>query len=251
MAGTREGMPRGPRIEMGGGIHHVISRGDHRERIFDDDGDRRRFLRGYGDVAERYGWVPLTYCLMDNHVHLVIETPAPNLGAGCRDLLGLYARRRNARHDELGHVFQGRFKSRLALDDRYFAQLLRYVALNPVKAGLCATAEAWPWSAHRGLRQADGGRLARADRVAELLEVWGGEPANRYAALFEPANPLALQFGTADPADWRPTLEVLLENGQDHGLTAARAYGYRLREIADHLGVHESTVCRRLRKKGV
>lgn len=236
---------------MEGGIHHVISRGDHRERIFDDDSDRLRFLEGYRTVVERYGWVPLTYCLMDNHVHLVIETPATNLGDGCRDLLGLYARRRNGRHDELGHVFQGRFKSRLAHDARYFAQLLRYVALNPVKAGLCAAAEGWPWSAHRDLCVAERRPLARADRVAELLEVWGGEGESRYAALFEPANPIALQFGSGDPACWRPTLEVLLENGQDHGLAAARSYGYRLQEIADHLGVHHSTVSRRLRTRGV
>jgi REP element-mobilizing transposase RayT len=236
---------------MAGGIHHVMSRGDHRERIFDDDGERLQFLEGYRTVVERYEWVPLTYCLMDNHVHLVIETPDPNLGDGCRDLLGLYARRRNGRRDELGHVFQGRFKSRLVLDDRYFAQLLRYVALNPVKAGLCAAAEEWPWSAHEALRGAHGTPLARADRVAELLEISGGDPADRYAALFEPANPIALQFGSTDPAEWRPSLDVLLENGEDHGLVTARAYGYRLREIADHLGVHHSNVSRRLRTKGV
>lgn len=236
---------------MEGGIHHVMSRGDHRERIFDDDGDRQQFLRGYTDVVERYGWVPLTYCLMDNHVHLVIETPAPNLGDGCRDLLGLYARRRNGRLDELGHVFQGRFKARLVLDDRYFAQLLRYVALNPVKAGLCATAEQWAWSAHRALRDASQERLARADRVAELLEVWGGEANDRYASLFEPANPFAIQYGTANPADWRPSLPVLFEDGEDRGLQAARSHGYTLQEIAEHLGVHTSTVWRRLRKKGV
>jgi REP element-mobilizing transposase RayT len=243
-------MPRGPRIEMADGIHHVISRGDHRERIFDDDEDRLRFLRGYLDVVERYAWVPLSYCLMDNHVHLVIETPRPNLGAGCRDLIGLYARRRNARRNALGHVFQGRFKSRLALDERYFAQLLRYVALNPVKAGLRPSAEAWPWSAHSVLHSGAGARLARADRVAELLEAWGGDAQARYGSLFEPANPLAVQYGLSDPAEWRPSLAVLLENGQRLGLEAARSYGYRLREIAAHLGVHESTVCRRLRENG-
>ena len=243
-------MPRGPRIELEGGIHHVISRGDHRERIFDDNADRHLFLQGYADVVERHEWVPLTYCLMDNHVHLVIETPRPNLGDGCRDLLGLYARRRNGRQDELGHVFQGRFKSRVVVDDRYFAQLLRYVALNPVKAGLCSTAEGWAWSAHRALRDGFAARLARADRVAELLGVWGGEALDRYPSLFEPANPLAVQYGTTDPGEWRPALDVILENGQDRGLAAARSYGYKLREIADHLGVHESTVCRRLRKKG-
>ena len=72
---------------MENGIHHVIARGDHRERVFDDDDDRVRFLRRYADVAVRYRWVPLTYCLMDNHVHLVVETPDPTLGDGCRDLL--------------------------------------------------------------------------------------------------------------------------------------------------------------------
>ena len=243
-------MPRGPRTELEGGIHHVISRGDHRERIFDDDADRQRFLQGYADVAERYEWVPLTYCLMDNHVHLVIETPRRTLGDGCRDLLGYYARRRNGRQGELGHVFQGRFKSRVVLDDRYFAQLLRYVALNPVKAGLCATADGWPWSGHRALRAGVRARLVNADRVAELLGVWGGTAVDRYASLFKPANPLAVQYGVADPGEWRPPLAVLLENGQDRGLAAARSHGYRLREIAEHLDVHESTVCRRLRKNG-
>jgi hypothetical protein len=187
---------------------------------------------------------------MNNHVHLVIETPGRSLADGCRDLFGLYARQRNGLVDELGHVFQGRFKSRLVRDDAYLAQLLRYVALNPVKAGLCATAAAWPWSAHRALLTSSGARLARSERVSELLGVWGGAASERYPALFSPANPLALQYGACDPGEWRPALEMLFENGVDRGLAAARAHGYRLREIADHLDVHESTVCRWLRKKG-
>ena len=235
---------------MEDGIHHVIARGDHRERIFDDDDDRVRFLRRYAEVAVRYRWVPLTYCLMDNHVHLVVETPDPTLGDGCRDLFGYFARSRNARSGELGHVFQGRFKSRLVLNDRYFAQLLRYVALNPVRAHLCTEAGDWAWSAHRALVTPARNPLARVDRVTELLEVWGGNALDRYASLFEPGNELALQYGTEDPGTWRPALDVLLENGQELGLAAARAHGYRLSEIAAHVGVHESTISRRLRKKG-
>jgi REP element-mobilizing transposase RayT len=242
-------VPRSPRLELEGGVHHVITRGDHRERIFDDDVDRRRFLRRFGEIAVRYEWVPLSYCLMDNHVHLVVETPSRTLGFGCRDLIGDYARRRNAQRDEVGHVFQGRFHSRLVLDERYFAQLLRYVALNPVKAGVSATADDWPWSAHRGLRAGGGDPLARADRVSELLGVSGGPDPNRYPALFEPGNALAVQYGAADPGTWRPSLEVLLENGLDAGLAAAREHGYRLAEIGRHLGIHESTVCRRLKRK--
>ena len=102
----------------------------------------------------------------------------------------------------------------------------------------------------RGLLAGASGDLARPERVSDLLEYWGGEPAGRYAALFKPGNEFALQFGSEDPGTWRPALEVLLESGEEHGLAAARSHGYRLVEIADHLGVHESTISRRLRKKG-
>src|SRR5215217_9247769 len=99
-------MPRAARVEMEGGIHHVIARGDHRERIFDDDAERVVFLRRYKTVIERHSWVPLTYCLMDNHNHLVVETPRCTLGDGARDLLSDYAARRNAHRGDSGHIFQ-------------------------------------------------------------------------------------------------------------------------------------------------
>ena len=235
---------------MEGAIHHVTSRGDHRERIFDDDGDRQRFLRRYEDVAARYEWVPLSYCLMDNHVHLVLETPRCTLSEGCRDLFGHYAQRRNGRQDSVGHVFQGRYRNRLVQNEAYFAQLLRYVALNPVKAKACAVAEAWPWSSHRSLCAGEVNPLARSVRVAELLDLGEREPSQRYGALFEPGNPLEIQFGTEHPEDWRPTLEVLFVRGESAGLAAARAHGYTLAALAAYLGVHESTVSRRLRKNG-
>ena len=243
-------MPRSPRAEAEGGIHHVISRGDHRETIFDDATDRLTFLERYREVAGHYGWVPLSYCLMRNHVHLVLETPARTLGDGCRDLFGVYARRRNARRSELGHVFQGRFFSRLVLTDEYFAQLLRYVALNPVVAGACATPEGWRWSGHRALRGDAPDPLVCVARVTELLSAWGGAPERRYASLFDMGNPIAERYGTEDPATWRPPLSSLLPLPcTDDDLIAARENGYRLAEIARHLGVHESTVSRRLKRK--
>jgi REP element-mobilizing transposase RayT len=232
---------------MEGGIHHVTARGDHREPIFDDDSDRERFMRRYDVVAERYEWVPLTYCLMGNHVHLVIETPRCTLGDGCRDLFGHYARLRNGRLDEVGHVFQHRYWNGLVPSEAYFAQLLRYVALNPVKANLCATPETWPWSAHRSLCAGEGNAWARASRVAELLDVGDREPLARYGSLFEPANPLALQFGAEHPEHWRPALEALFVKSEASGIVAARAHGYTLAEIGAHLGVHRSTVLRHLR----
>jgi hypothetical protein len=86
--------------------------------------------------------------------------------------------------------------------------------------------------------------------VAELLDIGGGEPSERYSALFEPTHPLELQFGAHHPEDWRPTLQALFVKGEEAGLAAARAHGYTLAEIGGHLGVHRATVLRRLRNNG-
>jgi REP element-mobilizing transposase RayT len=252
LVGLCQVVPRTPRIELEGGIHHLTARGDHREAIFDGEADRVAFLRRYKTVVARHGWIPITYCLMDNHVHIVIETPRLTLGDGARDLLSEYAAKRNRRRCETGHIFQGRFGSRLVGSPEYFAQLLRYVALNPVVAGACSNPREWQWSSHRALLAGHGDPLATPRRVAELLEVWGGRPEDRYGRLFEQAHPLEARYGMADPATWRPPLAELLESGMNDGLAAARSAGYLLREIAAHLGVNESTVSRRLaRKKGV
>jgi putative transposase len=234
---------------MEGGIHHVTVRGDRREPLFMGEGDRRSFLRRYVKVVERHRWLPLAYCLMGNHVHLVVETPERTLGLGARDLFGAYAAEFNTRRDEGGHVFQGRFDSRLVPTDSYFAQLLRYVALNPVAAHLCERPDQWPWSSHRALLTGRGDDLATAARVEELLAVWGQSPWSRYADLFVADNPLALQYGAADPWSWRPPLGSLFATASRRdAITAAREHGYRLAEIADHLGVHESTVSRWARR---
>jgi REP element-mobilizing transposase RayT len=234
---------------MEGGIHHVTARGDHKRPILEHERDRRSFLRRYGEVIERHDWVPLSYCLMTNHIHLVVETPRCTLGLGARDLFSDFAKGHNQRRGEGGHVFQGRYDSRPVLTDSYFAQLLRYVALNPVAAGLSATPEAWPWSSHAALLAGRGDRLASAHRVNELLSVWGQCGGDRYPSLFESTHPVALKYGNADPATWRPSLATLFEaRSREQAVAAAREHGYRLAEIADHVGVHESTVSRWLRR---
>jgi REP element-mobilizing transposase RayT len=223
-----------------GGIHHVTNRGTRRTAIFVDDEDRRFFLRRLQWVGERRGWSCLSYCLMTNHVHLVVETARPTLGAGMRDLLSLYARVFNDRHGLSGTTFEARFGSRLVRSDEHFAQLLRYVALNPVKAGLVAKPEDYPWSSHRAL-------LEDASGVSALLAPWGGDAGRRYARLFEPDHPLAEQYGARSPWE-RPPLEELLAAAD--GIRRAREHGYRFAEIAAVLGVDERTVARRLRRAG-
>ena len=229
----------------------MTARGDHRVALFEESTDRTSFLKRYAEVVDRHRWIPLAYCLMGNHLHLVIETPERTLGLGARDLLSHFAKRHNARRDEIGHVFQGRFDSRLVPTDTYFAQLLRYLALNPVAAGICKAPQEWPWSNHRALLAGRGGRLGASGRVEELLAVWGGDPGGRYAALFARDHPLARRYGHEDPSTWRPPLESFFAgSSRDRAIAGAREHGYRLAEIARHLDVHESTVSRWARRVG-
>jgi hypothetical protein len=148
-------------------------------------------------------------------------------------------------------LFQARFGSRLVTTDEQFAQLLRYVAYNPVKAGLCSSPGSWPWSSHGALAGMRVHRLVRADRVASLLSACDDDPAQRYARLFEPDSPLSHIPPDVSPWDIRPDLSEILAHG-DLGVAVrtARGHGYRLAEIAEHLGMHRTTLWRRMQRTG-
>ena len=139
-------VPRPPRIQLAGGIYHVTSRGNRRQAIFHDDNDRRWFLMFRFHVFKRWGWRLHAYCLMTNHFHLLVETPEPNLSSGMQRLKSGYAAYFNERHSLVGHLFQQRFDSRLIESEEHFSETLRYIALNPVRAGLCEHPAQWPWS---------------------------------------------------------------------------------------------------------
>jgi putative transposase len=125
-------MPRKPREEVEDGIHHVFARGNAKGLIYRDDEDRRLYLTTLRLTVARAKWYCLAYCLMDNHVHLLIQTPKANLGAGMQRLHGLYGRLHNDRHARSGHVFQGRFGSKRVTDDEQMWITTRYIAQNPV-----------------------------------------------------------------------------------------------------------------------
>ena len=101
-----------------------------------------------GHAIERHGWSCLAYCLLDTHVHLVIRTPRPNLGAGMKWLLGPYAQNFNHRHEREGHLFRGRFYSSRIRTQNHLISAIIYVVLNPVRAGLVERAEEWRWSSY-------------------------------------------------------------------------------------------------------
>ena len=150
-------MPRPLRIEYEGARYHVMSRGDRREDIVNDDKDRHQFLRALGEACTKTGWQVHAYCLMTNHFHCIIETPQPNLALGMKWLLGTYTQRFNRRHGSWGHLFGGRYKAQL-IDSRSPGYLLRacnYVHLNPARAGLVGAEEkleSFPWSSYPAYR---------------------------------------------------------------------------------------------------
>src|SRR3990172_5486818 len=142
-------MARPLRVEFDGATYHVTSRGNAREDIFDDDGDRKAFLECLGKVVDRFNWLCHAYCLMDNHYHLVIETPEANLSNGMRQLNGVYTQLYNRRHRTVGHLFQGRYKAILIQKESHLLEVCRYVVLNPVGAKAVEVPERWRWSSYR------------------------------------------------------------------------------------------------------
>ena len=134
---------------MRGATYHVMSRGNRKAVIFEDDADRRRFARLLGEAAGRYRLLCHSYCLMGNHYHAVIECSDANLSAAMNWLNGVFAQYSNRRHGRSGHLLQGRFKSVLIGDDIYLRAANTYVLMNPVKAGLVEEPSEWKWSSYR------------------------------------------------------------------------------------------------------
>ena len=165
-------MPRQPRIEYEGATYHVINRGDRREDIVVDAADRELLVRTLGEACARTDWQVHAYCLMDNHFHVVVETPRPNLSAGMQWLLGTYTARFHRRHRTFGHLFSGRFKSLVvdASNRGYLRTVCDYVHLNPIRARLLAVGQplrAYQWSSYPEYLKTPGQRAAwvRVDRL--------------------------------------------------------------------------------------
>src|SRR4051812_30249623 len=173
-------MPRPLRPELAGGIHHVFSRGAVKQPIYLDDIDRRRYLAGLARVTSRMSWRCLSYCLMGNHMHLLIETPQPNLGRGMQLLHGTYAQTFNRRHEKAGHMFGARFDSVSVTTDPQLWVLAAYIARNPVKAGLSRTPAAWPWSSHAAIAVGVAPPWLDVARLLAYFGAAGGDARRRY-----------------------------------------------------------------------
>lgn len=275
-------MSRPLRIEFPHALYHVTARGDRREDIFDDDDDRKQFLETLGDVIDQFNWVCYAWCLMDNHYHLLIQTPDGNLSKGMRQLNGVYTQTNNRRHKRVGHLFQGRFKAILVDGDSYLLELSRYVVLNPVRAGMVKSPGAWPWSSYRAsmgrveapawlavdglLAQFAKRRSLAQERYAQFVSAgmkekspWDNLKGQVFLGdeQFVERMQAHLASGKDDVqipwAQRRPPARPLSEIAQlaadrNAAIRAAHATGtYSYQQIADHFGIHFTSVGRIVR----
>jgi len=273
-------MSRPLRIEYPGALYHVTSRGNARNKIYSDDQDRENFLETLGAVVERYNWFCHAYCLMDNHYHLMIETPEANLSIGMRQLNGVFTQHYNRRHCATGHLFQGRFKAILVQKESYLKELSRYVVLNPVRAKMVKDPVSWRWSSYCatvGIRKkpdflktdwllglfGKGMKMSRKRYHAFVREgmnqgsLWGkvqgqvilGEErfVEKYKCLIDEKRALK-EIPRLQRYVSRPSLNKIFSGDENKMQRDEKIYlasvthGYKLKDIAGRLGIHYTTV---------
>lgn len=278
-------MSRKHRIQFPGAIYHVMVRGNRKTYTFFDDIDRRQFITLLAYALDRLNAQCFSYCLMDNHVHLVICTPKANLSRLMQRLDSLYAKYLNWRYRWTGHVFEGPFTGILIDDTIYLANAIAYVARNPVEAGLVKDAADWRWSSHRAAmghcaapsflildwlprlfeaptieesRRLLAERVAKTDEAAlslGLQPVEGGPEFKRAARKVIGATLYKAALPRSYRALARPPLSELFAEVKrvDRRAAILRAHvvhGYLMAEIARYLELHPTTISRIVNQSG-
>ena len=162
-------MARPLRIEYPGAFYHVTSRGNERKRIFSAKADYSQFRDYLKNAQEKYACRLHCYVLMQNHYHLVLETPEGNLSQVMQYLNGSYTGFFNHRTGRSGHLFQGRYKAILVEMDSYLLQLSRYIHLNPVRAGIVERPQDYPYSSYKSLISEKGEEIITRDLIWGMI----------------------------------------------------------------------------------
>ena len=267
-------MARPLRIEFAGGLYLITTWGNARLPIVESDNDRELFLQVLGDTIDRFKWLCHAYVIMENHYHLVVETPMPNLSRGMRQLNGVYTQLYNSRHNRIGHLFHGRYKS-FVVEPAMLLESSKFVVTNPARVGMVSDPAYYLWSSYRstaGMREPEPwlyteGVLSAFGEQADAKEAYK-------AFIAKPAEPLKVKHQAFIGSDGfiaeirsmirgkkrddseipisqrhpgRTPLPELAKTCESRGEWMYKAYreeGYTMKEIADYAGVHYSTVSR-------
>ena len=228
-------MPRPPRPRLAGAIYHVTARGVARRSIFEDDDDRLVLTRLLDRVVVERRWEVHTACFMPNHVHVVVRTPEADISEGMQRVLGEHARHFNLRHERTGHLFQGRFHTQLVKRDLHHLELFRYVARNPVRAGICDHPSAFAWSTHAV--------LAGEVEPPAFLSFAGVQQAFAGPAAYR-------DFVLAERCE-TDLVATLLGDGSVGRIRLALDAGATLSDVGRRLRLAPSTILRRLEQAGL
>jgi len=240
-------MPRPPRLQFAGANYHIVTRGDGRRKLFNDQGHYERFTKGLQDEVARSGWIVLAYCWMPNHIHALIQTPEPNLARGMQHWLSGYANWHAKRNGRTGHLYQGRYKAFLVEDAGYYWTLSRYIHLNPCNGGkpLVKHPESWSHSSFPGYAR----KSKRVDWIAydQLHTYWnasvgGNDPGRAYRAYVKqgqnvPEDPFRSQlrewvFGSEDFLR-QMVAKAEAGNPKQHQSTSRRLRSVSAKEIVE------------------
>jgi REP element-mobilizing transposase RayT len=245
-----------------------------------NDADRREWLAIVGKVAERFHWRVYAFCQMSNHYHLLVRTPEPNLARCMRHLNRTYTQRFNRQHHRCGHLLQGRYHAVIVDDQSYLLEVIHYILLNPVRAGMASTAAEWEWSsfqstigeaatppwlatsdilsyfsndARRALSAfrafVDAGVSAASPWSALSQEIYLGDEAfiERIQARMLEDRRRDVEIPRAQRRQRTQSLAEIFVRADSIStgvLTAYRSGRFTMRQIADHLGIHYCTVSR-------
>ncbi len=167
-------MVRKARAEVEGGLYHVITRGNNRRQIFNSAADYEKFLSLLAVQKVKLPFFLYAYCLMTNHVHLLLERQASAVGRIMHRVLTGYAQYYNRRHRRVGHLLQGRHKAILCRSERYLAELVRYIHLNPVRANMVTRPEDYEYSSHRAYLGMEPAGIVDVDPVSLSRHLFAG-----------------------------------------------------------------------------
>jgi len=172
-------MARPLRIEYEGAFYHVTARGNERRRIYYSQSDYEKFKDYLKEAQEKYGYVLHCYVLMNNHYHLILETPEANLSKVMHYINGSYTNYINIKRKRSGHLFQGRYKAILIDRDRYLLELSRYVHLNPIRAALVVKLEDYVHSSYGLFVTRSKEDIVYRDLILEMVSRGGEEVGGR------------------------------------------------------------------------
>jgi putative transposase len=167
-------MARRPRVFAAGLLYHVIVRGNHRQKTFLSEADYQAYLERLACYRKQYAYGVYAYCLMPNHVHLLLESSHQPLGKFMQGVQQSYSQYFNRRHRQVGHVFQGRYQAIICAKDEYLLALVRYIHLNPVRAGLVTKPELYRYSGHQDYLSAKPSAVLDPGRALALFGGRGG-----------------------------------------------------------------------------